>query len=100
MMGKIYQQCSQVRIWLGCDEMKCRLEQPLSEAHIMLDDQAEKEDPFAIVRSLAKDEHISDWDCVREDDDGLIYDTNAAFEASWSGFRAIARSTWWTRMWT
>ena len=93
-MGKIYQQCSQVRIWLGCDETKCGLKQSLSGVDIMLNDRVEEGDPFKIVRSLAKDEHVSDWDCFRKDAGGLIYDTNAAFEASWLGFRTIAKSTW------
>lgn len=100
MMGKIYQQCSQVRIWLGCDDMKCCLKQSLNGANVTIHEWAEKKDQFGIVRSLAKDGHISDWECFREDDGELVYGTNAAFEASWSGFRTIAKSTWWTRMWT
>jgi hypothetical protein len=100
MMGRIYQQCSKVRIWLGCDERKCNLEQPLSRVDSVLDDRAEKQDPFEIVRSLAKDEHIRDWKCFHKDGDGVVYDKSDAFEATWSGFRTIAKSTWWTRMWT
>ena len=102
MMGRIYQQCHQVRIWLGCDETTCNLEQPLRKIDSTLDAWAEKQDPFEIVRFLANDEHISDWQCFSDGGSGLhpVYRASAAFEASWAGFRTIAKSTWWTRMWT
>lgn len=100
MMGRIYQQCSLVRIWLGCDEMECGLEQSLSGVSGVLNHQAENQDPFKIVRSLANDEHIREWDCFQKDGDGLVYQSSHAFETSWSGFCTIAKSTWWTRMWT
>jgi hypothetical protein len=102
MMGKIYEQCSQVRIWLGCDEFTCGLAQPLRGVDDALDVRAEKQDPFLIVQSLAKDEHISDWECFQKDDKGRrpVDEPRAAFETPWSGFHTIAKSTWWTRMWT
>lgn len=80
--------------------MECGLEQSLSGVSGVLNHQAENQDPFKIVRSLANDEHIREWDCFQKDGDGLVYQSSHAFETSWSGFCTIAKSTWWTRMWT
>ncbi|KAH7381210.1 heterokaryon incompatibility protein-domain-containing protein [Phaeosphaeria sp. MPI-PUGE-AT-0046c] len=102
MMGTIYKDCSRVRIWLGCDENGCALQQPLRRVDSMFDDTPEQQDPFEIVRSLANDEHILDWACFQKDEKGLYpaYRSNAKFERAWKGFLNIGQSAWWTRMWT
>ena len=100
LMGKIYRRCAQVRIWLGCDEIHCDLEQSLERAGVTLAGRMEKRDPFEVVRSFAQDGHITDWKCFSKKGDELVYKTSAGFEASWSGFCNVARSSWWTRMWT
>lgn len=102
MMGKIYKECSRVRIWLGCDEAECALQQPLRRVDSMFDDTPADRDLFEIVRSLARDDHFSDWACFQKDEKGLhpTYKASAGFDRAWKGFNDIAQSAWWTRMWT
>lgn len=101
-MGKIYKECSRVRIWLGCDDKECALAQTLRRVDSMFDDTTENQNPFEIVRSLADDEHMRDWACFQKDNEGLnqTYTKSAAFDRVWKGFLIIAQSAWWTRMWT
>lgn len=102
MMGRIYKECSRVRIWLGCEENECALLRPLRRVDSMFEDAVERQDPFDLVRSLARDEHMLHWKCFRKDEKGLKfrYNANPAFDTAWKGFVNIARSAWWTRMWT
>lgn len=102
MMGRIYKDCMCVRIWLGCDEKECALQQPLRRVDSMFDDAPERQDPFELVRSLAKDEHILVWRCFQKDETELnsTYKVSARFDAAWKGFVSVAQSAWWTRMWT
>jgi hypothetical protein len=46
LMGQIYRQCSQFRIWLGCEDAECRLEQLLRRVDSMMDDFSGEQDPF------------------------------------------------------
>jgi hypothetical protein len=101
LMGDIYRQCSQVRIWLGCVQRECGLEQGLRQFDSMSENSSAPMNPFELIRRLAEDQHIRNWSCFEKDANGKItFIETAAFKDLWSGFLRIAESVWWTRMWT
>jgi hypothetical protein len=61
-----------------------------------------QQDPFQLLRYLAGDRHIYDWQCFQGSLEGndLVYIENSAYIRCWSGFLKVAQSAWWTRMWT
>ncbi|CAI9637473.1 unnamed protein product [Alternaria burnsii] len=103
-MGKIYEQCAQVRIWLGCDSSRCSLTRSSSHASNAEDESHGAVDPFEIVYHLADDRHITEWPCfVTQSDSGqdtIVYETNDRFDIIIEAFKAVAESSWWSRMWT
>jgi hypothetical protein len=104
LMGRIYSECAQVRIWLGCDTTQCRLVRSSSPSSNKTDNDLVGVDPFTIIRMLANDQHIHEWPCFRTQDDneprGVVYKTDDNFSMLWEGFLAVVQSPWWTRMWT
>jgi hypothetical protein len=101
LMGDTYRQCSQVRIWLGCVQSECGLEQGPRRVDSVLEDSSAPMNPFDLIRHLAEDEHVHTWSCFKKDANGNItYRETGAFKESWYGFLKIAKSVWWTRMWT
>jgi len=104
LMGQIYSECAQVRIWLGCDIPKCRLKRsslPVENGGI---DNVEEVDPFGIIRILATGRHIHEWSCFQTQDDTepgkILYKASDEFNMMWEGLLAVDESQWWTRMWT
>lgn len=99
-MRQIYRQCSEVRIWLGCDMARCNLQlrdQHVSESYV------EQHDPFELIRNMSSGQHMHDWPCFikpRDDEDFLIYRQTETFDCLWDGLCKIAQCAWWTRMWT
>jgi hypothetical protein len=104
LMGRIYSECAQVRIWLGCDTMQCRLVRSSSPSSNETDDDLVGVDPFTIIRMLANDQHIHEWPCFQTQDDSepraVVYKPDDNFSMMWEGFLAVIQSPWWTRMWT
>jgi len=89
LMGHIYRQCRQVRIWLGCDDSQCDLKRsscPTSNT----DHSLRKADPFELLRILANPGSVCEGLCSNAD----------KFNTMWQGFLAIEQSSWWTRIWT
>lgn len=103
-MGKIYEQCAQVRIWLGCDSSRCSLTRSSSHASNAEDESHGAVDPFEIVHHLADDRHITEWPCfITQSDHGrdmIVYETNDRFNIIIAAFKAVAESSWWSRIWT
>jgi len=97
LMGRIYSECAQVRIWLGCDITRCRLVRLSSPNNNEGNENVEGADPFGIVRMMASGGHIWDWPYFQ---DVCIHDGARNFAMAWNAFIAVPRSSWWTRMWT
>jgi hypothetical protein len=93
-MGRIYRNCSQVRIWLGCDAPECNLEHKAGN---------DPGDPFELLRRFGANEHACEWPgfAARSEVDGTytIRDGNA-LELLWEKHLRVANSAWWTRVWT
>ncbi|CAN9305633.1 unnamed protein product [Alternaria alternata] len=104
LVGQIYRQCAQVRIWLGCDSFKCGIAQSSLHASNAADDSSGDVDPFKIIRHLADDRHIHEWSCFRtQNDDGhdrVVYKADEKFDTIIEAFIAVIESPWWSRMWT
>ncbi|KAH7377810.1 heterokaryon incompatibility protein-domain-containing protein [Pyrenochaeta sp. MPI-SDFR-AT-0127] len=102
LMGQIYRQCSQVRIWLGCNVSKCGLFAPIRRVDSMMDEPAKQQDPFNLIRHLAEDRHIYEWPCfkVLSQEKKVQFEENKIFNDLWEGFVTVAQSAWWSRMWT
>jgi hypothetical protein len=98
-MGRIYRQCSRVRIWLGCEATECNLyHQNRTGTQIGSDFR----DPFELIRRFASGGHIHDWpDFVRSETEWTYtFQHSTAFEDVWERHMRIMDSTWWTRVWT
>jgi hypothetical protein len=104
LMGQIYRQCAQVRIWLGCDSFKCGIAQSSLQTSNAADDSSGAVDPFEIIRHLADDRHIHEWSCFHtQNDDGrdrVVYKADEKFDTIIEAFIAVTESPWWSRMWT
>jgi hypothetical protein len=104
VMGQIYRECDQVRIWLGCDTLQCRLTQSSSQMSNVADNGSEAVDPFEIVYHLANDRHMHEWPCfdsqIEQGRDEIVYKADERFDHFCKGFQAVNRSPWWTRVWT
>ncbi|OAG20498.1 HET-domain-containing protein [Alternaria alternata] len=104
LMGQIYRQCAQVRIWLGCDSFRCGIAQSSLHASNAVDDSSGAVDPFEILRHLADDRHIHEWSCFHtQNDDGrdrVVYKADEKFDTIIEAFIAVTESPWWSRMWT
>jgi hypothetical protein len=59
-MGDIYHKCSQVRIWLGCDDAECGLQQAPRRTDVMMDRPSVQQDPFRLVKYMAEDLYMHD----------------------------------------
>jgi hypothetical protein len=99
-MGEIYRRCSRVRIWLGCDSTRCSLEQRFAGSDNVSETSLSESNPFQLVQSLARNQHISDWPGFKSKEGSLTFQDTKDFKSFWSGFLKIAESAWWTRMWT
>jgi len=100
-MGKIYSECVQVRIWLGCDSSQCRLMPSRGSNGNGANDDLEGTDPFEIIPLLANDRHVYEWPCFQpQTPDTAVYKPDEDFSVMCEGFLAVYRSPWWTRMWT
>jgi len=104
LMGQIYRQCAQVRIWLGCDSFKCGIVQSSLQTSNAADDSSGAVDPFEIIRHLADDRHIHEWSCFHtQNDDGrdrVVYKADEKFDTIFEAFITVIESPWWSRMWT
>ncbi|CAO2657108.1 Nn.00g032340.m01.CDS01 [Neocucurbitaria sp. VM-36] len=102
MMGDIYRQCAQVRIWLGCKPGECGLGRSMRRVDSVMDEPDQQADPFELIRHLAEDRHIHEWPCFNADGQqgGFVYRESKAFNGMWEEFLTVAQSTWWSRMWT
>lgn len=102
LMGQIYRQCSQVRIWLGCTATECGLGGPLREINSSVNQFSEQHDPFGLIRHLAEDGHIHDWPCFdKSGEEGHVsFKDTESFRNFWTGFLTVAKSVWWSRVWT
>jgi hypothetical protein len=98
LMGRIYRQCSQVRIWLGCDASGCNLYRQDKDDNQLGDD---LHDPFELIRRFASGDHFYDWpEVVTSEIDGTHIFQNDAFEAVWQKHKRMIGFPWWTRLWT
>ncbi|RYN18332.1 hypothetical protein AA0113_g9745 [Alternaria arborescens] len=104
LMGQIYRQCAQVRIWLGCDSFKCGIAQSSLPTSNAAYDSSGAVDPFEIIRHLADDRHVHEWPCFHtQNDDGrdtVVYKADEKFDTIIEAFIAVIESPWWSRMWT
>lgn len=102
LMGQIYQQCSRVQIWLGCNVAECDLFSPIKRVDSMMDEPAKRQNPFDLIRHLAKDRHIHELPCFSTsgEDGRVVFEENKTFDGLWAGFLTVAESKWWSRMWT
>jgi hypothetical protein len=104
LMGQIYRQCAQVRIWLGCDSFKCGIAQSSLQMSDAVHDSSGAVDPFEIIRHLADDRHVHEWSCFHtQNDDGrdtVVYKADEKFNTIIEAFIAVIESPWWSRMWT
>jgi hypothetical protein len=103
-MGKIYSECAQVRIWLGCDASHCGLERCTSPTNDSAENGSERVDPFELIGLLAEDRHIHEWPCFQTPAEdgrgGIVYKADNHFDKIYDGFLAVCGSSWWTRIWT
>jgi hypothetical protein len=103
-MGKIYRDCAQVRIWLGCDSSKCCITQSSFQPSDSADGNSGTVDPFELIRNLANDQHIYEWPCFRTENDcgrdTTVYEVNDKWTEIREAFLAVMESPWWSRMWT
>ncbi|CAN9079626.1 unnamed protein product [Alternaria alternata] len=104
LMGQIYRQCAQVRIWLGYDSFRCGIAQSSFQTSNAADDSSGAVDPFEIIRHLADDRHIHEWSCFHtQNNDGrdrVVYKADEKFDTIFEAFIAVIESPWWSRMWT
>jgi Heterokaryon incompatibility protein (HET) len=92
-MGEIYQRCSQVVIWLGCATGQLTAD---------IDSKQEGVDPFGYWHHFAENKHLHELSGFTKAT-GLSeysFKGSSSSEAVWDGFRSVAQSPWWTRLWT
>ncbi|RYO20565.1 hypothetical protein AA0111_g10058 [Alternaria arborescens] len=103
-MGKIYRDCAQVRIWLGCDSSKCGITQSSFQPSDSADGNSGTVDLFELIRNLANGQHIYEWPCFRTENDcgrdTTVYEVNDKWTEIREAFLAVMESPWWSRMWT
>lgn len=94
LMGHIYRQCSKVYIWLGCD--------PPEPSTMQAVTQTASHDPFALLRHLTDDKHLSELSCFYREDDshGYSFRVDSNFDRAWAGLYNVIQSPWWLRLWT
>lgn len=85
LMGEIYSRCSTVYIWLGAS---------LSPYSIICN-------PFRFIQHFADNKHYSDvFKFLRTESGSISFQADDDFTALWESFLLIAKSPWWTRIWT
>jgi hypothetical protein len=94
LMDRIYKQCSEGYIWLGCNPPGSSVLETVSPTVGY--------DHFELIHHFRDDKHLSELSCFSRERENHEYSfkVDSNFDRAWAGLSDVIQSPWWARLWT